>query len=140
MEEHPRRTSSLAELLRVMAHPVRLMILEELSHGMKCVNDMRDLLKLPQPNVSQHLALLKKRGLILSHKDGSSRCYHLAQPGLVKDLLAWLSRYRAAINLETPEKSGGARRDRASSGAKRGPATTSRVSRHARSKRLQGRV
>jgi len=91
------RASGYARLLRIVAHPTRLMILDELSRGMKCVNDIQELLDVPQPNVSQHLAVLKRSGLVLCRKDGVARCYHLAKPGLVKDLFAVLGRrYRTA--------------------------------------------
>jgi ArsR family transcriptional regulator len=79
-----------AGLLRIMAHPARLTILDELSRGMKCVTDIRDLTDLPQPNVSQHLALLKRNGLVVSRKQGAYRCYFLANPEIVCGILAVL--------------------------------------------------
>ena len=79
-----------ARLMRVVAHPTRLMILMELSSGMKCVNDIQELLDVPQPNVSQHLAVLKRNGLVVSHKDGRRRCCYLAKPAFIRDLLAVL--------------------------------------------------
>jgi len=42
------------ELLKVIAHPARIKILEELVHGVKCVSDFEDALDISQPNVSQH--------------------------------------------------------------------------------------
>ena len=89
------RISDYARLLRIIAHPTRLMILAELLKGMKCVNDIRDLLDVPQPNVSQHLAVLKENGLVASRKEGVSRCYRLARPRFIKDLLTNLRRERA---------------------------------------------
>jgi ArsR family transcriptional regulator len=86
------RASDYARLLRMVAHPTRLMILDDLARGMKCVNDIQELVEIPQPNVSQHLAVLKKSGLVLCHRDGVTRCYHLAKPGLVEDLFAVLGR------------------------------------------------
>jgi ArsR family transcriptional regulator len=102
--------SLYADLLRVVAHPTRLMILAELTGGTKCVSDIRDLLDVPQPNVSQHLAVLKEKGLVDALKDGTSRCYYLARPRLVKGLFAALSRDRGKRAL--PAK-GGAGRSRA---------------------------
>lgn len=80
-----------AELLRVLAHPTRLMILEALTKGIRCVNELQDLLAVPQPNMSQHLAALKQKGLVTSHKDGTKRCYQLPDPALVKKLLSLLA-------------------------------------------------
>jgi ArsR family transcriptional regulator len=117
------RASRYATLLRIMAHPIRLMILEELARGMKCVNDMREILGVPQPNVSQHLALLKRRGLIVSYKKGSSRCYHLAQSALVRDLMAWLSRSHAALDFHEAERFGTGRNRGLAQKSRRGGAS-----------------
>lgn len=84
--------SRYARLLRVIAHPTRLMILAELMKGTKCVNDIRDLLEVSQPNVSQHLAVLKENGLVAARKDGVSRCYYLVKTNLVKGLFALMAR------------------------------------------------
>lgn len=101
-----------ARLLRIVAHPTRLLILDELAHGMKCVNDIQELVETPQPNVSQHLAVLKESDLVLCHKDGVSRCYHLAKPGLVKDLFAVLGRDYPTVKVGDPERCRAARKPR----------------------------
>lgn len=79
-----------AGLLRVLGHPVRLAILAELNKGPKCVTDIQELLEMPQPNVSQHLAALRHEKIVDYHEDGKQRCYYLARPGLVKSLLRFL--------------------------------------------------
>jgi ArsR family transcriptional regulator len=96
-------------LLRALAHPTRLMILKELANGTKCVNDIRELVGIPQPNVSQHLALLKESGLVTSHKQGVRRCYSLANPALIEGLLSTLGPERAAATRRNPAsaRSGG---------------------------------
>lgn len=101
-----------ARLLRIVAHPTRLLILDELAHGMKCVNDIQELVDVPQPNVSQHLAVLKRSGLVVCHKDGISRCYHLAKPGLVRDLFTVLGRDYPTVKVGDPERCRAARRPR----------------------------
>ncbi len=80
-----------AELLRLLGHPTRLLILEELARGVKCVTDIRDLLDIPQPNVSQHLAVLRQARIVDYHEDGRQRCYYLLRPALVEGLLGFLS-------------------------------------------------
>lgn len=72
-----------ADLLRLLGHPTRLLILEELARGVKCVTDIRDLLDIPQPNVSQHLAVLRQARLVDFYEDGQLRCYYLLRPALV---------------------------------------------------------
>lgn len=81
-----------AELLRLLGHPLRLALLDELAKGPKCVTDIRELLDAPQANVSQHLAVLRRAGLVDSHEHANLRCYYLLRPGLVRDLLRFLRR------------------------------------------------
>jgi ArsR family transcriptional regulator len=80
-----------AELLRVIAHPVRIRILEELRKGVKCVSDFEELLEINQPNLSQHLALLRTNGVIDYYIDGRLRCYFLVDP-IIPDLLEILKK------------------------------------------------
>ena len=77
----------MASILRSMSHPIRLMILNELVQGAKCVRDVQELFDISQPNLSQHLNALKNAGLIGNHSNGPLRCYYLIRPTLVKKLL-----------------------------------------------------
>jgi DNA-binding transcriptional ArsR family regulator len=74
------------EILRIIAHPVRIKILEELMKGVKCVSDFEDFLEISQPNVSQHLSLLRRHRIIDYFIDGRLRCYFLRDP-VVPDIL-----------------------------------------------------
>ncbi|MHB8840401.1 MAG: ArsR/SmtB family transcription factor [Candidatus Aquicultor sp.] len=61
------------ELLKVVAHPLRVEILEQLEEGVKCVSDFEESIETSQPNISQHLALLRRYGLIDYYVDGRLR-------------------------------------------------------------------
>ena len=74
------------EILKLVAHPARIAILEELSKGVKCVTDLQDFLEISQSNISQHLSALRHAGVIDYFVDGRLRCYFLKNP-LVLDLL-----------------------------------------------------
>jgi len=74
------------ELLRVIAHPVRIKILEELTKGVKCVSDFEEFLEISQPNVSQHLSLLRQQGVIDFYVDGRLKCYFLRDP-IIPDII-----------------------------------------------------
>ncbi|GBE36504.1 HTH-type transcriptional repressor SmtB [bacterium BMS3Bbin07] len=78
-----------AELLRVIAHPARIRILEELTKGVKCVSDFEEFLEISQPNISQHLSLLRNHGIIDYYMDGRLRCYFLVDP-VIPDILKLL--------------------------------------------------
>jgi ArsR family transcriptional regulator len=82
---------SRVEVLKIVAHPVRIAILEELSKGVKCVSDFEEFLEISQPNVSQHLSALRHAGLIDFFIDGRLRCYFLRKP-LILDLLEILKK------------------------------------------------
>jgi len=79
------------ELLKVISHPVRIRILEELVKGVKCVSDFEDFLELRQPNISQHLSLLRQSGIVDYYVDGRLRCYFLVDP-LIPDLIELLKK------------------------------------------------
>ncbi len=79
------------ELLKVIAHPVRIRILEELIKGVKCVSDFEEFLEITQPNVSQHLSLLRKHGAIDYYVDGRLKCYFLVDP-IIPDILETLKK------------------------------------------------
>lgn len=100
-----------AEVLKACSHPTRLMILSELLNGVKCVNDIEDLLEVRQTNISQHLAVLRHAKLVDFAQDGALRCYYLSRPKLVRDLLRLLergdpvvTRTREQINAEKKRK------------------------------------
>ncbi|MBN1912241.1 MAG: winged helix-turn-helix transcriptional regulator [Pirellulales bacterium] len=80
-----------AKLLRVMAHPMRLMILTALCERPQCVRDLNSLIPIVQAHLSQHMAALRKAGLVDCHVCGPLRCYYIIRPTFVKKLLQLLS-------------------------------------------------
>lgn len=79
------------ELLRVIAHPTRVKILQELMAGVKCVSDFEKFLGKSQPNISQHLTLLRNHRVIDFYMDGKLRCYFIIEP-LIQDVLVILTK------------------------------------------------
>lgn len=69
-----------ADFMKALAHPTRLHIMEILRSGEKCVCDIVPELGLEQPNVSRHLAVLKREGILQSRKDGLRVIYWAASP------------------------------------------------------------
>ena len=91
------------ERLKAFAHPTRLMILQELVAGPKCVSDMEELLPARQANISQHLAVLRNARLVDYAQDGALRCYYLCQPRLVEDMLALVGRNETVVKRSAEE-------------------------------------
>ncbi len=61
-----------ARVVRAMAHPTRLLLLDALGEGEMCVSDLTELVGADQSTVSKHLAILKDVGLIGGRRDGST--------------------------------------------------------------------
>lgn len=76
-----------AQLLRVMAHPVRLMILDALIDHSQCVKELNALAPIVQPHLSQHMAVLRRAKLVDCHAKGALRCYYLLKPTLVRRMI-----------------------------------------------------
>lgn len=76
-----------AEFFRVLAHPVRIKLLEVLLEGERSVQELQDILGLDQPVVSQQLAILRSKTIVTRRKAGTSVRYSVRDP-LVGDLLA----------------------------------------------------
>lgn len=69
-----------AIIMKALAHPTRLMMIEELSRGERCVADLRDLAGCDLSTVSKHLALLKDVGIVEDDKRGKQVFYRLRVP------------------------------------------------------------
>jgi len=83
-----------AEICKTLADSKRLMILHELREGEMSVGQLVANLGLPQANVSQHLAILRERGIVATRREGTTIYYSLAYPkigeacDLVQEVLA----------------------------------------------------
>jgi len=72
-----------ADVLRTLASPRRLEILHRLAEGPCEVSRLAEELGASQPNVSQHLAILRTAGLVESERDGREVRYRLADPDVM---------------------------------------------------------
>jgi ArsR family transcriptional regulator len=79
-----------SEVLKVLGHPVRLKIVTGLCTKECNVKNIWECLGLPQATVSQHLALLKNKGIIEGKREGAEVYYSVVHP-LAKKIVAILS-------------------------------------------------
>ena len=79
-----------AEMLRLISHPARLMILSLLCEGPRCVKDLNSLIPIVQPHLSQHIAALRRAQLVDFFSSGTLRCYYVVRPSLVRSLITLL--------------------------------------------------
>lgn len=69
-----------ARCLKILGHPLRIRLLDLLTSGERSVGSMARELEVSQSNLSQHLALLKDKGILESRREGHSVLYRLADP------------------------------------------------------------
>lgn len=66
-----------AQLLKALAHPTRLRIIEILQREAICVKNIGELMDVPQANLSQHLSILRNCGVVSFCRDGNRVCYSI---------------------------------------------------------------
>lgn len=77
-------------MLRAIAYPERLMILEALAERSQCVKDLNAMLPIAQSRLSQHMTALRKAELIDCHTNGPLRCYYVLRPALIRGMMRLL--------------------------------------------------
>lgn len=75
-----------SDILKAIAHPVRLCIVRGLINNQCNVTKMQECLNLPQSTVSQHLGKLKAAGIIEGERNGLEICYKVVNQQ-VKDIV-----------------------------------------------------
>jgi ArsR family transcriptional regulator len=76
------RAARIAEVLKALAHPIRLRIVAILCDGDEHVNALAERLGVSQPIVSQQLRILRMGGLVDVARENGLAVYHLAEPRL----------------------------------------------------------
>jgi len=75
-----------AEYLKALAHPTRLRIMELLEKEGRCVTNIGEKLGLKQSNISQHLGILRSRGILNLRREGGHSVYCVKDPRVLKIL------------------------------------------------------
>ncbi|WP_157015447.1 ArsR/SmtB family transcription factor [Mesorhizobium xinjiangense] len=81
------------EIFRVLADPTRRAVFESLAAGEKNATELRAGFAISQPAISQHIAVLRKAGLVRERRAGRHVNYSVDPEGL-RPLLDWVVRYR----------------------------------------------
>jgi len=74
------RFQARAKVIKALAHPTRLFIVDELSRGEKCVFDLTEQIGADISTVSKHLTVLKNAGIVRDEKRGLQVFYQLRMP------------------------------------------------------------
>ena len=73
-----------ANILKALAHPIRIMLVDALDQGDKCVSELCALADVDPSNISRHLAQLKRAGIVSERKEGQRVVHHLACPCILR--------------------------------------------------------
>ena len=73
-----------AEICKTLAHPKRLEILNALRDGEVSVAKLVRTMRLPKANVSQHLSVLRSRGVVKARRKGLNVYYRVASPKIIR--------------------------------------------------------
>ncbi|MCX7897350.1 MAG: metalloregulator ArsR/SmtB family transcription factor [Rhodocyclaceae bacterium] len=76
--EHEEQVETAARALKAISHPLRLKILCVLGDKEICVQDIVDAVGTSQSNISQHLAILRDKGVLATRKDANRVYYRVA--------------------------------------------------------------
>lgn len=80
-------TKELAELFKVLSHPQRIRIVEELRDTERDVNSLQVALGISHSGVSQHLMVLRSHHIVSERREGRRVFYQLCQPNLASWLM-----------------------------------------------------
>ena len=81
MDEKTRtRFEAMARIIKAMAHPTRLFVIDELSRNQRCVCELTEMIGADTSTVSKHLSVLKTAGIVQDEKRGSQVYYKLRVP------------------------------------------------------------
>jgi len=73
-----------AEMCKVFSNPTRLEILNLLRNKEMSVTELIEKTKLSQANISQHLSIMKSKGIVEPNRKGKNICYNLTNPKIIK--------------------------------------------------------
>lgn len=83
-----------SDVLRALADPTRRAVFERLARGEASVGALTEDFDVSQPAISQHLAALRKAGLVTSRSVGRNAFYR-ADPEGLRPLVDWIEQYQA---------------------------------------------
>jgi DNA-binding transcriptional ArsR family regulator len=81
----------LSEIFKILAHPDRVRIIEELGNDERDVNSLAEELELAGARVSQHLSLMRAHRLVDERREGRRHVYRLLQPEIAEWIIEGLA-------------------------------------------------
>ena len=78
------RFEARARIIKALAHPSRLFMVDVLSHGERCVCELTEMVGADMSTVSKHLSVLKSAGVVADEKRGMQVYYRLKMPCVLR--------------------------------------------------------
>lgn len=73
-----------ANICKVFASPTRIMIIDVLQHGEQTVSALENAIGIRQATLSQHLAVLREKGVVVTRRDGQNIHYQISSPKILQ--------------------------------------------------------
>jgi DNA-binding transcriptional ArsR family regulator len=89
-KKYTKEHEELSRKFRALSHPARVKLVEDLMGKECCVGEIERCLSISQPNVSQHLKVLKDAGIIRGRREKTRICYSIADDTMFKALVLFL--------------------------------------------------
>jgi ArsR family transcriptional regulator len=84
MTDEERLFAFHADMCKMLSSPIRLKVIHFLRDKEKPVNELAQLCQVPQATLSQHLGLMRQRGMLVTRKEGTTVYYCLANPKMIE--------------------------------------------------------
>jgi DNA-binding transcriptional ArsR family regulator len=73
-----------ANICHTLAHPKRLEVIDRLRTGEMSVTELAETLEISQANLSQHLAIMRQKGIVTTRREGLNVFYRLSNPKIIQ--------------------------------------------------------
>ncbi|HKZ68607.1 MAG TPA: metalloregulator ArsR/SmtB family transcription factor [Anaerolineales bacterium] len=73
-----------ASICQTLANPKRLEVIDRLRDGEQSVSDLAGAMKIGQANLSQHLAVMRQKGIVATRREGLNVYYRLSNPKIIR--------------------------------------------------------
>lgn len=73
-----------ASICQTLANPKRLEVIDRLRDGEQSVSELTEAMKISQANLSQHLAVMRQKGIVATRREGLNVYYRLSNPKIIK--------------------------------------------------------
>ncbi len=100
----------LSEIFKILAHPDRVRIIEELGGGERDVNSLVESLDLAGPRVSQHLSMMRAHRVVEERRDGRHHYYRLIQPEIAQWIIEGIAFVEGRLTGVSPKEIENARK------------------------------